>query len=347
MRAVDPHVRERLWALGVEDDEIDRAAREGWLLVLVVERMLLPGPRYSGDDVDAMADTQPDLTDRLWRAMGFPNTRGAREFTDADVAALALVVRRAGLFGDIDSIVQQSRVAQAAMARVAESWTDVLQRQLESFELSPDAAARVVLDELNLDEVLGLYEYVLRRQIVAAVRRRFRFAGEHEEEIPLTVGFVDLVGFTSLSLQVSSNQVAEIVARFEEISFDAVAASSGRVVKTIGDEVMFVADRPGDAAEIALTIAETHAADEGLPDVRAGLACGDVMPFEGDYYGPTVNLASRVVSVARRGTIVVSDEVRATLRDDDRFALVEIRRRTLKDIGPVRLWALRRGARRS
>jgi adenylate cyclase len=95
----------------------------------------------------------------------------------------------------------------------------------------------------------------------------------------------------------------------------------------------------------ALTLAETHAADERLPDVRAGLATGEVVPFEGDYYGPVVNLASRVVSVARRGTIVVADEVRTALEGRDEFRCVEIRRRRLKDVGPVRLWVLRRGQR--
>jgi adenylate cyclase len=342
---MDPEVRDRLLALGASEEEIDRAGREGWLPVLAVEHLLFPtAGRFSTEEIDQLSGVDPELTDRMWRALGFPDSLpDSRDFNDADLGALKRALDQYS--GDnIDVLVQHTRVVSAAMARVAESWTDLLVRRLMPLDLDAEETTSLLLDTLDFDEYLELYGHVLRRQILAAVRRRFRTAGEHEDAVPLTVGFVDLVAFTSLALQIGPSELAALVGRFEALAFDTVADHGGRVVKTIGDEVMFVNERVEAAAETALTLAETHARAEDLPDVRVGLACGDLLPFEGDYYGPTVNLASRVVSVARRGTIVVADDAGDALTSDPRFELVEIPARRLKDIGPVRLWALRRGS---
>jgi len=339
-------VRERLLALGATPEEIDAAEAEGRVPVLVVERMLFPGEaRYRADDVAELAGVDFEVADRLWRAMGFPDSPpDAHEFVDADVAALKAAVDLIAEYGEADGLVQQSRVVSAAMARIAESLTDLLST-IAGELTADDAASLALLERWDVERALGLYDYVLRRQIVAAMRRRFRWTGLGAETAPLTVGFVDLVGFTSLSLQISPAELSQLVARFEALAFDTVATHGARLVKTIGDEVMFVVDDPGAGAEIALTLAETHDADDTPPDVRAGLARGEVTLFEGDYFGAVVNLASRVVSVARRGTIVVDDTVRQSLNGDDRFRLVDIGTRRLKDVGPQRLWVLRRGER--
>jgi adenylate cyclase len=342
---MDPLVRDQLVGLGASTDEIEAAEAEGRVPVLVVERMLFPGEsRYRADDVAARAGVDYEFADRLWRAMGFPDSPPeSREFVDADVAALEAAVELIADLGEVDALVQQSRVVSAAMARIAESLTDVL-GNIAGELTADDSASLALLERWNVGRALGLYDYVLRRQIVAAVRRRFRWTGLGAETAPLTVGFVDLVGFTSLSLQIGSDELSQLVARFEALAFDTIATHEARLVKTIGDEVMFVVDDVAAAAEIALTLAETHADDDTLPDVRAGLARGAVTPFEGDYFGAVVNLASRVVSVARRGTIVVDDSVHRALRGVDRFQLVDIGSRRLKDVGPVHLWVLRRGS---
>jgi adenylate cyclase len=342
---MDPLVRDRLLELGATPDEIERAEAESRLPVLVVERLLFPGSaRYGPDEIATIAGVDPELTDRLWRAMGFPDVPAEhREFTDADIAALKRALERFGERDQIEVLVQQTRVLNASMARVAETWTDVIQRELAEQSLSDESAARTLIANLDIERDLELADYVLRRQILAAVRRRFMRGIPGAESVTLTVGFVDLVGFTSLSLQVSPAELANIVAKFEAVAFDTIATNHGQVVKTIGDEVMFVSDVVADAGEIALTLAEKHADDETMPDVRAGLAFGEAIPLEGDYYGPVVNLASRVVSVARRGTVVIDDDVRAELRDHDEFKCVDIGTRNLKDVGRRRLWALRRG----
>jgi adenylate cyclase len=132
------------------------------------------------------------------------------------------------------------------------------------------------------------------------------------------------------------------VGRFEEVAYDTVATHGGRVVKMIGDAVMFVTDEPAAAAEVGLRVAEIYGADDTVSVVRVGLAHGAVLALEGDYFGPTVNLASRIVNIAYAGAVVVSPQVNERLADDDRFVLRPVRPRRLKGIGIVPLWILRR-----
>src|SRR6185436_7250346 len=130
--------------------------------------------------------------------------------------------------------------------------------------------------------------------------------------------------------------------RFERIVYQEIPERGGRVVKMLGDEVMFTAPTPRAAADTALSLAAACKADERLTDVRSGIAVGPILAWEGDMYGPTVNLAHRLVGVARPGTVIVSDELAQKLLDDADFALVEIRDVKLKGIGKITPWVLRR-----
>jgi adenylate cyclase len=156
----------------------------------------------------------------------------------------------------------------------------------------------------------------------------------------LAVGFADMVGFTLLSQHLSDEDLAAVVRRFEEISHDIVTAARGRVVKMIGDEVMFVVDSVADAARIGLDLADAYSDDELLSDVRVGLASGPVLLRDGDYFGPTVNLAHRIVNIGNPGTVIMSDEFHSALMEvaPDEFASHPLRPRLLKDLGRVQLW---------
>ena len=108
----------------------------------------------------------------------------------------------------------------------------------------------------------------------------------------------------------------------------------------IGDEVMFVVDNVADAARIGLALADAYADDDLLSDVRVGLACGPVLLRDGDYFGPTVNLAHRIVNIANPGTVLMSDEFHAALVEQapGEFTGQSLRPRLLKDLGRVQLW---------
>jgi adenylate cyclase len=161
-------------------------------------------------------------------------------------------------------------------------------------------------------------------------------------EVDLVVGFADLVGFTALSQQVTDRELAAIVDQFETLAYDVITTEGGRVVKMIGDEVMFVVESPEAAAEIALSLADASREADELSDVRVGMAVGPVLEREGDCFGPTVNLASRITSIAFPGSVIVSSDLHERLADHEEYAWRSMRPRQLKNIGRVHLWVLRR-----
>jgi adenylate cyclase len=242
-------------------------------------------------------------------------------------------------------VIQLTRVIGSSQARIAEAMLSTNERRRSGAATDEDAADLFAITaDASVATQGKLLEYVWRRHLQAAIRRRLMSdLPAPGIAVPVAVGFADLVGFTALSQQVSDLELAEIVGRFEALAFDAVTAHGGRVAKMIGDEAMFVVDDVGDAVDTALSLAEAYADDEVLSDVRVGLAYGDVLSLEGDYYGPVVNLAHRIVNIAVPGAVVVSEAIVRAMEDDARFEFHSLRPRGLKDIGRVRLWRARRG----
>jgi len=310
---------------------------------------LLGTPEYGPADVAREAGLDPAQARQLWRALGFPPIADdERIFTRADVEILRAVRDLVELkSAHPDDLVQLTRVIGQSLARVADAQVSATAGRLE--RLRDDGAALPTPEELtaraaqlapSLEHFLG---YVWRRHLLAALRRRSAAPSEADRE--LAVGFADMVGFTALSQALAPQELAQMVDRFEALAYEHIPERGGRVVKTIGDEVMFAADDATAAAEIALALAESFARDRDLPGVRVGLACGPTLSWEGDLYGPTVNLASRLVNLARANTVLVSDDLGRRLRDDARFALRHLRPVDLQGIGRVRSWVLRRAAR--
>jgi adenylate cyclase len=343
---VAPRLRATLHELGTEDEEIDRAASEGTLPLLAVERLVMPEtPCHDIAAVSAHTGMAEDQIAHIWRSLGFAQPRpGELVFTDGDLETLAEV--GALMAADVTSpelILHMSRVIGSSVARIASAHADVI-----GTRASPADPSEVLSDEriiTGASTVLPLVPRVLeatwRRHLSAAARRRMALAVTGEEGVGV-VGFADLVGFTALSQQVTDEELAVIVDQFEDLAFEVVTAGGGRVVKMIGDEVMFTVATAGAAAEIALALAEgTRAADE-LSDVRVGLAQGPLLEREGDLFGPVVNLANRITRIAYPGSIVVGESVRDRLADDSGYVLRSMRPRYLKDIGKVPLWVLRR-----
>jgi adenylate cyclase len=139
---------------------------------------------------------------------------------------------------------------------------------------------------------------------VAGRRMRAALADGGSVTARLSVGFVDMVGFTTLARRTEPGALARIIERFEDTAYDVAASRGGQVVKFVGDEVMFVASEPLTACDIALTLVERFADDASVTP-RGGLAHGDVLLRGGDYYGPIVNLAARLVEHAVPNEVLV------------------------------------------
>jgi adenylate cyclase len=338
---------------GATPDEIARAEREGRVLLLAFDYQLMPGrPRYTFAEVCSRASFDIETARRLWRALGFPDPPGdERLFRDDDVEAIITLRHQiettiVPLGEDYEELVQAVRAFGGALARIAEVESDLIVAAVQERReagMTEDAIATEVTDALDWSRLSRLIDYALRLQLRAAARRKLTASDPSAigaEE--LAVGFVDLVGFTALSQELEPEDLAALVSRFEELAYDTVAEEGGRVVKTIGDEVMFVAADASSEARIALRLTDRSATDELLPEARAGLAYGSVLAQEGDYYGPVVNLASRLVDRARPGSVLASSEFRDVLGDDPAFVWQRLRSRRVRDIGRIEIWALER-----
>ena len=284
---------------------------------------------------------------RLWRALGFPPVAAdERLFTRSDIEILRVVGALSALQNaDPDDLLQLTRVIGQSMARVADAQVTATSARLEQ-QRSEAASSEAALGELvsrieafapSVEQALG---YVWRRHLLAALRRLS--ATPSAADRTLTIGFADLVGFTAVSQALDPHELAVMVDRFEAIAYEHIPERGGRVVKMIGDEVMFAVEDGAFAADIAVGLVEAHAREATLPDIRVGLASGPTLAWEGDLFGPTVNLASRLVNFARPNTVLISDELGEQLKDDPRFDLRHLRSVQLHGIGRVRPWVLRR-----
>ncbi|MGA3148183.1 MAG: adenylate cyclase regulatory domain-containing protein [Acidimicrobiales bacterium] len=345
-------VRSLLLGLGCTDAEIDQAVADDVVDLLVVDRMLVPaGHRLTQVQVAETTDIPLDVARRFWRALGFLDVGDDDAvFTEMDIDAVRLFQSMVAMdLVDVETAVQMARVIGTSMARIAEAETPpgstpILISSGDSIIDADEFARRA---GASIPAMARLLEYVWRRHLQAATRRAMldRVRRSDEGMSPnLAVGFADMVGFTVLSQHLGDAELAAVVSRFEELAHDTVVALGGRVVKMIGDEVMFVVQTVTGAAEIGLSLAEAYADDELLSDVRVGLAVGPVLVQDGDFYGPVVNLASRLVGVANPGTVLVSGEFRTALVDEggQDFDTRALRPRNLKDIGLVQLWKLSR-----
>ncbi len=336
-----------LLAFGVSDEQIRQAEADGNLVLLAIDHLAL-GQDLRYDIADACARTGlPEAELRhIWRSLGFPEPQpGERLFSDVDLRNLSAVAElmHSGVVSP-EVTYSMTRVIGSSMARVASALIDAVGAQTEE-ALATDGPGGLAPLASETGGFLPMFPEVLdqvwRRHLQAAARRRI-LRTDADEGSGLVVGFADLVGFTALAQQVSDEELAEVVDQFERLAYDVVVAGGGRVVKMIGDEVMFLVEDPVAAAEIALGLADASRDAAGLSDVRVGLALGPVLEREGDAYGPTVNLASRATAIAYPGTVVVSPELRAALEDQPQLAFRSMRPRFLKHIGRVSLSVLRR-----
>jgi adenylate cyclase len=283
-----------------------------------------------------------DRAQRLWRALGFPDVDDDNiAFTDLDVQALQTVQGLVDL-GIIDEETQlaTTRAMGQSLSRLAEWQVSVLTTALGKIdEIGPEAATEAARELVPVLE--GLMGYVWRRHLEASAARALANPGDVVART-MTVGFADLVGYTALTRHVDEDELARLIGGFESITSDVIAQEGGRVVKTVGDEVMFVADNPEAGAEIALQVCEMVEAAADLPEVRVGVAYGTVLARLGDIYGEPVNLAARLTSIARPGSILVDRELGNALEGNEKYHLRRVAPRPVRGYALLAPFRLRR-----
>ena len=283
------------------------------------------------------------------RALGFPDAGDEAAFTDADRDALGTMVGAVEKGGiDFDTAVRLTRALGQTMARLADWEVATLAARVEQLEAGDQATGSRMGSALRLVDEVGvpfekLLVYAWRRHLAAAVAR-VEALGASDADLhttQVTVGFADLVGFTALSNELDEDRIGDLVEIFESRCTDVVTAQHGRVIKTLGDSVLFISEDPSRAMDIALGIVDVIGRDSRLPDVRLGLATGSVIMQLGDVYGPPVNMAARLTGVARRNR-VITDRRTSDLLPPARFESRPLPARPLRGFGVVEPVAVRR-----
>ncbi len=311
--------------------------------------ILRAAPDLTSDDVARASGFSVEETRRFWRALGFADAGTQPAFTSGDVNALALVAAMLeGGAVDEATVLRMTRAVGHTIARLAEWEVATLVGRIEQLESGDQATGSRIGSALRLADLIGpsfeeLLIYSWRRHLAAAVARAEALGADEENlrTAEVTIGFADLVGFSAYSNQHSQDEIGETVEVFENRCSDAVAQRRGRVIKTLGDSVLFVCQEPARAYDVAEDIVELIGADSGLPDVRVGLATGPVVLRLGDVFGPAVNLAARMTSVARRNRVIV-DKRTAALLPAEEFLIRVLPARPVRGFGDVEPVAVRR-----
>lgn len=312
------------------------------------EDVILGGPRkYTAPEVAQRAGMEREEARRLWKALGFPVVPDEEvAFTDADVEALRKLRELAEYgFADDELRLAVARVFGQTFWRLAsyqgQLLIDQLAKRPELLETEETFAELVEHVTPTLEQLQG---YAWRRQLAAYIAR---MASQGTDQITagpktMAIGFADLSRFTSWTRKVSEAELTAALDTFEAMSTEIVGQHGGRIVKTIGDEVLFQADDPAGAADIALELVESADAQDDLPELRAGLAYGPVVSRLGDVYGSTVNIASRLTSISRPGWVLVDRGMHDALAADERFRLRSRRPESVRGYHRLRSWRLRR-----
>ena len=310
-----------------------------------VERLVRLGPKeLTWPEVCARAGISHDVADPLWRALGFPDIPpDQRAYTRDDIRALRIAAEGIeSLRGDhrraaLDAIVREARMVSVHMTRIAEIEVESM-AEVSALGLRGRVLAEALQRGLERSDMGWVLLYALRRRLEEALRRRTTVeAGDHPT---LAVGFVDLVDFTSTSGSIPMNELGRLLGRFEGLASDIVTEAGGRVVKLIGDAAMLVCPSPAEAAQGAIELVDVCAATD-LPSARAGLALGPVLARGGDYFGRSVNLASRLVAVAPPDTVLADGPFAEAIIGNSALAIEPYGGMQLRGLGTVHAARLR------
>jgi adenylate cyclase len=305
-------------------------------------------PSLTRVEVAERAGVPLDVAVTLWHQLGFPHhTDDDVAFAEGDVEALRLTADlvRIGILSP-DSQAALVRTWARSYARLAEWQTTLLAGR--AVEGGDPAAGLTALAADVLPRVEALQSYVWRRHLASAAQHLLEDSSRlASSETVMSVCFVDIVGYTTQSRSLDGAELVQWVDRFEQDTTALVVDHGGQVIKTIGDEVLFTVSDPAAAVAIALDLtARGDDEDDPFPAVRAGIAHGAVVRRLGDVFGSTVNVASRLTSAARPGSVLVDAGVHEALTTEDEeepaWRWRRLRRVSAKGFTNLEAWRVRR-----
>jgi adenylate cyclase len=351
--AADPDARLELLRTLEEEgftlDELRAAAAQDRLALLPVERVLSgEGKLYTREELAEETGLEPEFLDQAARALGVPiREPGERAITEEELelARSAKALLDAGIpreaFLDLTSVMTRS------MSNIAASFASIFgEALLHPGDTERDVGLRYAetlrqLGPLTAPTLRQMFNLRMREQMRQGVITQAELqSGRLPGAQAITVGFVDIVGFTRLGEDAAPDDVGAVVRRFERAVAEAVEPPV-RLVKSIGDAVMLVSPEPTPLVHAGLGLVEASRGEgERFPQLRVGIAAGPAMSHMGDWYGRPVNIASRVTNIARADSVLATRDVRDAIPDAVRWSSAGAR--TIKGVpGPIRLYRAR------
>jgi adenylate cyclase len=309
---------------GVPREDLLDAVESDRLSLLLTDLTLRGSRSFS----DATLERRTGLTraqlDDFRRAAGLSPTQ---EITNADLVAATALTQLLDAGISAEDIVEVSRVGGQGVSSIARAITRVASHVLvHAGDTELDVSRRYAQAAevfFPLVTALGVYHFrghlreALRQE---AVGRAERETGGVRGAREVSVAFADLVGFTRLGNRVHADEIGRVAGRLVTLSYE-LAMPPVTIVKTIGDAVMLVSPEPGPLVDFLLRLVDAVDAEgEDFPQLRAGVACGLAVEVGADWYGHTVNLASRLTASARPGCVVGTPEIRAATQDRFRWS---------------------------
>lgn len=304
-------------------EEMIAANHRGRLFALSGDRIMIPGrDEFSLRDMADRTGTDLETVCKVWRALGFVDP-GPDEGVacEADLVAIQTAVELVDVMG-LPAALGVCRVIAASLARISDAISSAVRGQV------PDLALDVAGSEIATARSFGAVASFVPRtgQALDALFRHHlenaRMNWERTDSgdlaasggVRLGVGFTDLSGFTGLTESLSLPELSSLLTVFEEVADEIVREHHGRVVKYIGDAVMYVTPDGASAVRVAQDL--LMAAQMRGMQARAGVAAGIVLSLEGDFFGPVVNLAARLAAMAEAGDVLITADVAERLDGD-------------------------------
>jgi adenylate cyclase len=336
---------------GVPLSELRRSTAAGSIVYLPADRVIVGSERYTAAEIAAMSDVDEEFLIAARRAMGLPiPEQDEAVYTAAELesARMIHVARDAGITDE--DVLDLLRVLGRGLSQIAETLRTLpLKLVLEAGISEPELANRYAhaaealypLVNPLVESVLTLHlKHATQSTVVSALERS---GGQLPGSREVSICFADLVGFTRLGEEVAPDELGRLAVRLEALAGD-LAEPPVRLVKTIGDAAMLASPEPEPLLGAALSLIDAADAEgEEFPQLRAGAAIGQALPRAGDWFGRPVNLASRITSVARPGSLLVERELRESVVEGYRWSFAGERK--LKGIrGAVPLFRARRAS---
>jgi adenylate cyclase len=308
---------DELYADGVPLEDLRRAVHEDRLVLLPVERVLASEARYSAREIAERSGLGLEFFQANRRALGLavPDP-DERVYGEEDLEAARLGSRFLAPGFPRDEELEVMRVLGRGMAAYVEALrTLVAQTFLEAGADEHELGHRYEEVARGLLPLAGPWlehSFVLHlRDLLRhdAVTREQRMTGRLEAAQDAAVAFADLVGFTALGESVPSEELGGLATRLSQLAGELVEPPV-RIVKMLGDALMLVSAEPGEMVDTTLRLVEASEADDELPAMRAGVAFGPAVNRWGDWYGSTVNVASRLTTRARPDSVLATAAVR-------------------------------------